>query len=59
MASNGSASEFEDHMSTTTVGQTIRLVIQTARLSYLKVFYVIFCCLCGCPNDWFSYQIIS
>lgn len=38
MASNGSASEFDDKVSTTTVGQLIRLVIQTVRLPYSKSF---------------------
>lgn len=38
MASNGSASEFDDNVSTTAVGQLIRLVIQTVRLLYSKSF---------------------
>lgn len=38
MTSNGSALEFEHIMSSTTVGQLIRSVIQTARLPYSKSF---------------------
>ena len=38
MASNGSASEFEHVISSTTVGQLIRLGIQTATLPYSKSF---------------------